>query len=65
MKIKTSDFHTHTKSKTFGLPLEGEELLFREAWALFLALYGGEKLRLLGLSVSSLEENYSRQLRFL
>lgn len=65
VKIKTSDFHTHTKSKTFGLPLEGEELLFREAWALFLALYGGEKLRLLGLSVSSLEENYSRQLRFL
>ena len=65
VKIKTSDFHTHTKSKTFGLPVEGEELLFREAWALFLALYGGEKLRLLGLSVSSLEENYSRQLRFL
>ena len=65
VKIKTSDFHTHTKSKTFGLPLEGEELLFREARALFLALYGGEKLRLLGLSVSSLEENYSRQLRFL
>ena len=65
VKIKTSDFHTHTKSKTFGLPVEGEALLFREAWALFLALYGGEKLRLLGLSVSSLEENYSRQLRFL
>lgn len=65
VKIKTRDFDTHTKSKTFPTPVEGEKALYREAKALFDSLYGGEKLRLLGLSVSALEENYSRQLRFL
>ena len=65
VKIKTRDFDTHTKSKTFPEPVEGDEALYREAKALFDSLYGGEKLRLLGLSVSALEENYSRQLRFL
>ena len=65
VKIKTRDFETHTKSKTFPEPVEGSEALYREAKALFDSLYGGEKLRLLGLSVSALEENYSRQLRFL
>ena len=65
VKIKTRDFETHTKSKTFPEPVEGDEALYREAKALFDSLYGGEKLRLLGLSVSALEENYSRQLRFL
>lgn len=65
VKIKTRDFETHTKSKTFPEPVEGDEALYREAKALFDSLYDGEKLRLLGLSVSALEENYSRQLRFL
>ncbi|MDY3118278.1 MAG: DNA polymerase IV [Peptoniphilus sp.] len=65
VKLKTADFHTHTKSKTFHEPVEGADVLFQEAWELFCSFYGGEKLRLLGLSVSGLEENYSRQLRFL
>ena len=65
VKMKTFDFHTHTRSRTFGDPVESGEDLYDIARMLFDELYSGEKLRLLGLSVSGLIDDVGRQLRFI
>lgn len=65
VKMKTFDFHIHTRSHTFSEPIESAEALFSAGESLFSELYRGEKLRLLGLSVSGLVRSDARQLRFL
>lgn len=65
VKMKTFDFHTHTKSRTFDAPVEDGQSLYEASLELFNEFYGGQKLRLLGLSVSSLINTDAKQLRFL
>lgn len=65
VKMKTFDFHTHTKSRTFDAPVEDGQSLYGASLELFNEFYGGQKLRLLGLSVSSLINTDAKQLRFL
>ncbi|MDD7363519.1 MAG: DNA polymerase IV [Peptoniphilus sp.] len=65
VKMKTCDFHIHTKSRTFSDPIEDVESLYDIGVTLFSELYRGEKLRLLGLSVSGLVEAGAKQLCFL
>jgi DNA polymerase IV len=62
IKYKTASFTSHTKSKTLTYYVHKKEDIYREACTIIEELELKEKLRLIGLSVSSLKENRIEQL---
>lgn len=62
IKIKTSSFVNHTKSKTLAHYISKEEDIYKEAVIILEELELKEKIRLIGLSISSLKENNIEQL---
>lgn len=64
IKIKTASFVNHTRSKTLVHYVANEEEIYKEACSIIDELELEEKIRLIGLSVSSLKENKIEQLSF-
>lgn len=62
LKIKTTDFDNHTKSKTLPYFISKEEEIYREACDILMNIDLSEKIRLIGISISSLEENKLEQM---
>lgn len=65
LKIKTSNFDNHTKSKTLPHHISKEEDIYKEACDILMNLPLNEKIRLIGVSISSLEENKLEQITLL
>ena len=65
VKIKNSEFVNTTKSRTFDHQIEEQEEIGKIAEELFKEAYKNEKIRLLGVSASNLEEDSYTQLNFL
>ena len=62
IKIKTCSFASHTKSKTLLHYISSEEDIYNEAYLILQELDLTEKIRLIGLSISSLKENNIEQM---
>jgi DNA polymerase IV len=62
IKIKTSSFVNHTKSKTLAQYISSEEDIYKEVSVILEEVEFKEKIRLIGLSISSLKENNIEQL---
>jgi DNA polymerase-4 len=62
LKIKTSSFYNHTKSKTLKHYISEVNDIYKEACSILDDLVLSEKIRLIGLGVSSLEDNKIKQL---
>lgn len=62
LKIKTSNFDNHTRSKTLPFYILREEDIYREACDILDSIVLEEKIRLIGISVSSLKENKLQQI---
>lgn len=62
LKIKTTNFENHTRSKTLPYYISQEEDIFKEACDILTNLELNDKIRLIGVSISSLEENKMQQL---
>lgn len=62
LKIKTSTFENHTKNKTLPIYISKEEDILREALEILSSIDFKEKIRLIGVSISSLEEAKLQQL---
>lgn len=62
LKIKTSTFENHTKNKTLPMHISKEEDILNEALEILYSIDFKEKIRLIGVSVSSLEETKLQQL---
>lgn len=62
IKIKTTSFVNHTKSKTLTYYIFSEEDIFKEASFILEELELQGKIRLIGLSISSLKENKIEQI---
>jgi DNA polymerase IV len=62
LKIKTSSFINHTKSRTLLHYISTEEEIYKEACVILEELELEEKIRLIGLSISVFEENKIEQL---
>lgn len=65
VKIKTSRFATHTKSKTIDSPIDKSKDIYKEAEKLLREINLNEKIRLIGLSVSNITDGYQEQMTFL
>ena len=57
LKVKTTDFQSHTRSKTFGHDLRDRELIYRTACELLEGASELRPVRLLGITISNLEED--------
>jgi DNA polymerase-4 len=55
IKVRLMDFSTLNRSRTLAAPTDVAREIFAAAWALFLALAPGDKIRLLGVRVEGLE----------
>lgn len=64
IKIKTTNFETHTKSRTINVFTSDSEVLYREACKLIQDINIDEKLRLIGLSVSNFINYNKKQISF-
>jgi Nucleotidyltransferase/DNA polymerase involved in DNA repair len=64
IKIKTVSFLNHTKSKTLAYYIFSEEEIYKEACSILEELELKEKIRLIGLSISSFKEDRIEQLSF-
>lgn len=64
LKIKTSSFETHTKSKTLIKYIWSQNEIYKEACEILSTIKLEENIRLIGLSISSLNENNICQLSF-
>jgi DNA polymerase IV len=62
IKIKTASFVNHTRSKTLAHYISNEEDIYNEAIIILDELELHEKIRLIGLSISSLKENNIEQI---
>lgn len=62
IKIKTASFVNHTKSKTLGHYIYSEDDIYKEACDILENLKFEEKIRLIGLSISSFKEEKIEQL---
>ncbi len=62
LKVKTSGFVNHTKSKTLNHYIDTKEHIYEEAAGILEELELKETIRLIGVSVSSLKENIVEQL---
>lgn len=65
LKIKTSSFVSHTKGKTLSQFISKEEHIYKEACDIIDEAELEERIRLVGLSISSLKENSIEQISFL
>jgi DNA polymerase-4 len=54
LKYRDEDFHTSTRAKTLDAAVDSGDALFEAAWRLFRGVHGRRKVRLLGVSASSL-----------
>jgi DNA polymerase-4 len=64
LKIKTASFMNHTKSRTLNIYINEEKDLYKEALDILEDMELEEKIRLIGLSVSSLKEGKIEQMTF-
>ncbi|GFZ32616.1 DNA polymerase IV [Clostridium zeae] len=64
LKIKTASFVNHTKSRTLNSYIREENDLYNEAIDILENLQLEEKIRLIGLSISSLKEDTIEQMSF-
>lgn len=62
LKIKTSTFENHTKNKTLPIYISKEEDILMEALDILYSIDFKEKIRLIGVSISSLKEIKLQQL---
>ncbi|MGL4991042.1 MAG: DNA polymerase IV [Sarcina sp.] len=62
LKIKTNDFKTITKNKTYSSYIKGEEQIYIEAIQMFNYVNIAKPIRLLGLSISNFDEEENKQL---
>jgi Nucleotidyltransferase/DNA polymerase involved in DNA repair len=62
VKVKTSLFENHTKSKTLGRYVSDYDDIYNEACSILEKMKFKEKIRLIGLSLSSLKEKSIEQL---
>lgn len=62
LKIKTSSFVNHTKSRTLSHYIYTDEEIYKEACSILDEIEFGEKIRLIGLSVSAFKENTIEQI---
>lgn len=62
LKTKTSSFENHTRSKTLSSYIYKPEDIYKEACDVLMEIELTEKVRLIGLSVSSLKENSLKQI---
>jgi DNA polymerase IV len=65
LKIKTSSFVNHTKSRTLNHYVSSGEDICKEAFSILEELELQEKIRLIGVSISSLKDNKIEQISFL
>lgn len=65
IKLKNEIFQIRTKSKTYDYVLYNKSDIYREALVLFREFYSGEKIRLLGITVSNLINLNIHQMTFL
>jgi DNA polymerase-4 len=56
IKVRLSDFHTMSRSRTLAEPTDVAREIFAAAWGLFEVLAPGERIRLLGVRVEGLGE---------
>ena len=54
LKYRDEDFQTSTRAKTLEAPVDSGDALFGAVWRLFRGVHGRKKVRLLGVSASSL-----------
>lgn len=64
VKIKTAAFAGHTKSKTLSSYIASKDEIYKESCEILEDLDLLEKIRLIGVSVSSLKENVEEQMTF-
>lgn len=62
VKIKTASFVNHTRSRTLTHYIFNEDDIYREAASILDEIELQEKIRLIGISISSLKENITEQL---
>jgi DNA polymerase-4 len=62
VKIKTSSFINHTKSRTLAYYISSEEEIYKEACNILDEIEFEETIRLIGISVSSFKENTVEQI---
>lgn len=65
IKLKNADFKNKNRSITLQEPIYKKEDIYREAAMLFDQTFRGEKVRLIGISLSNLSEKNIDQLSFL
>ena len=65
VKIKTATFSSHTKSRTLKVPINMSKDILKVAIELLNELHIKEDIRLIGLTASSITENYEEQISFL
>ncbi len=62
VKIKTDRFAQHTKSRTLSRPIDKSKDIYKEGALLLKEMQLKEKIRLIGLSVSNISEDYYEQM---
>jgi DNA polymerase IV len=62
LKIKTSSFKNHTKSRTLSSYISRDEDIYKEACEILDSIELSEQIRLIGVSISSLKENKIKQM---
>lgn len=64
IKIKTTSFINHTKSKTLSTYIYRSEEILKESFDILREVQFSEKIRLIGVSISSLKEKVEEQISF-
>lgn len=64
LKMKNENFKIKTRSKTYDETIYAEDDIFKKSLEIFEEAYDGEKLRLIGITVSNLVDLNIRQLTF-
>lgn len=64
IKIKTASFINHTKSKTLNSYISSKDDIYRESCDILESMQMLEEIRLIGVSVSSLNKNVKEQMSF-
>lgn len=64
LKMKNENFKIKTRSKTYDEAIYAEDDILKKSLEIFEEVYNGEKLRLIGITVSNLADLNIRQLTF-
>ena len=64
LKMKNENFKIKTRSKTYDETIYAEDDILKKSLEIFEEAYDGEKLRLIGITVSNLADLNIRQLTF-